>query len=254
MFRSLLVRTLRANGKGPDIAKIQAIYNESTYDVNAFVDHVLPLIDVVLHKWFLLAFPEPSRWQLARQRFAASAALMSMTGYVIGLGDRHAENVLIDVVSGHCVHVDFACLFLRGLTLKIPEVVPFRLTRNMVDGMGLEGYSGTFQSSCERSLALLRDHKGIIMNTLDTFVHDPLIEWLEKTGDDKERVLDSREATKQMRLVKERLEGYYSPLQSGERSKTRVPLSVTGHVQELLEEATSNDRLSRMYIGWGAYY
>jgi len=36
---------------------------------------------------------------------------MSFVGYVLGLGDRHAENILLDATSGAAVHVDFNCLF-----------------------------------------------------------------------------------------------------------------------------------------------
>lgn len=43
-----------------------------------------------------------------------------------GLGDRHGENILIDMSSGDVVFVDFACLFDKGLTLEKPEMVPFR--------------------------------------------------------------------------------------------------------------------------------
>ena len=32
-------------------------------------------------------------------------------GHVVGLGDRHGENILIHTESGECVHVDFDCLF-----------------------------------------------------------------------------------------------------------------------------------------------
>ena len=42
-----------------------------------------------------------------------------MTGHMLGLGDRHGENIMIDVVSGETVHVDFGCLFDRGLTLEV---------------------------------------------------------------------------------------------------------------------------------------
>ena len=38
---------------------------------------------------------------------------MSMVGYILGLGDRHGENILFDSTSGDCVHVDFNCLFNR---------------------------------------------------------------------------------------------------------------------------------------------
>ena len=36
---------------------------------------------------------------------------MSMVGYILGLGDRHGENILLDSTIGDCVHVDFNCLF-----------------------------------------------------------------------------------------------------------------------------------------------
>jgi hypothetical protein len=36
---------------------------------------------------------------------------MSMVGYMLGLGDRHGENILFDTVSGETVHVDFNCIF-----------------------------------------------------------------------------------------------------------------------------------------------
>ena len=47
----------------------------------------------------------------ARLSYARTTAVMSMVGYVIGLGDRHGENVLFDSTNGDCVHVDFNCLF-----------------------------------------------------------------------------------------------------------------------------------------------
>lgn len=43
-----------------------------------------------------------------------------------GLGDRHGENILVDQSNGDVVHVDFSCLFDKGLTLEKPEMVPFR--------------------------------------------------------------------------------------------------------------------------------
>ena len=38
---------------------------------------------------------------------------MSIVGYILGLGDRHGENILFDSTNGDCVHVDFNCLFNR---------------------------------------------------------------------------------------------------------------------------------------------
>lgn len=44
---------------------------------------------------------------------------MSMVGYILGLGDRHGENILLDSKCGDCVHVDFNCLFNRVKKIDI---------------------------------------------------------------------------------------------------------------------------------------
>jgi Phosphatidylinositol 3- and 4-kinase len=65
----------------------------------------------VLHWWFVQQYRNPHDWYEARTRFAESTAVWSAVGHVIGLGDRHAENILVDVSRGECVHVDFDCIF-----------------------------------------------------------------------------------------------------------------------------------------------
>ena len=50
--------------------------------------------------------------------FQRSCATWSAVGHILGLGDRHGENILIDVRSGECVHVDFDCLFDKGVSLR----------------------------------------------------------------------------------------------------------------------------------------
>lgn len=58
-----------------------------------------------------------------------------MIGYILGLGDRHVMNILIDNVTAEVIHIDLGIAFGQGETLRIPETVPFRLTRDIVDGM-----------------------------------------------------------------------------------------------------------------------
>jgi len=41
-----------------------------------------------------------TEWWLVTQTYARSTAVMSTIGYVIGLGDRHLDNVLVDLTSG----------------------------------------------------------------------------------------------------------------------------------------------------------
>ena len=103
----------------------------------------------VFSEWFSRTFPDPQTWHLARLGYTRTTAVMSMVGYLLGLGDRHAENVMLDESNGDTVHVDLNCLFNKGDELKIPEVVPFRLTHNMVEAMGPTGVEGPFRIACE---------------------------------------------------------------------------------------------------------
>lgn len=66
---------------------------------------------------------------------------------------------------------------LQGKLLPIPEKVPFRLTRDFVDGMGIFGVDGTFRRSCEETLRVLREGKDIIQTVLDVLKYDPLFTW-----------------------------------------------------------------------------
>jgi serine/threonine-protein kinase ATR len=61
----------------------------------------------LLYWWFIQHFSDPHAWYEARTRFTVSAAIWSGVGHVIGLGDRHSENILVDTTSCDCVHVDF---------------------------------------------------------------------------------------------------------------------------------------------------
>lgn len=38
------------------------------------------------------------------------------------------------------------------------------------------------------------------------------------------------------------------------KSRIELPLSVSGQVNFLIEEATSRDNLSQMFLGWSAYF
>ncbi|KAK2664947.1 hypothetical protein Ddye_003521 [Dipteronia dyeriana] len=77
----------------------------------------------------------------ARIAFAHTTAVWSMVGHILGLGDRHGENILFDSTTGDCVPVDFCCLFDKGLLLEKPELVPFRL---------YTGYKPTQLNDCPR--------------------------------------------------------------------------------------------------------
>lgn len=121
--------------------------------------------------------PTPAEWWRKSVRFARSTAVMSIIGYVIGLGDRHLDNILIDFTTGDLVHIDYNVCFEKGKRLRIPEIVPFRLTRNMLTSLGVTGTEGNFRIGCENTMKVMRKNKEILVTLLEAFVYDPLVDW-----------------------------------------------------------------------------
>ena len=50
-------------------------------------------------------------WFDRRTMYTRSLAVMSMVGYVLGLGDRHPSNLMLDRLTGCIIHIDFGDCF-----------------------------------------------------------------------------------------------------------------------------------------------
>lgn len=127
---------------------------------DAFMDVFNGLIDEtpidLVSTYLLVTSANPQIWLSKTRTFTRSTAVMCILGYMIGLGDRHLDNILIDSTSGSLVHVDFNVAFDKGLTLGVPECVPFRLTRCLVDAFGYGGLQGAFRRSACAALQTCR--------------------------------------------------------------------------------------------------
>ena len=212
--------------------------------LSIFTHGIISHFPPVFHEWFVEMFPEPGAWFVARLRYTRSCAVMSIVGHVLGLGDRHGENILFEESNGGTFHVDFNCLFDKGLTFEKPELVPFRLTHNMVDAFGAYGYEGPFRKSCELTLGILRQNEDTLMTILETFLHDPTTDFIGKKKKAVTLVPDTPEGV--LESVRNKVRGLL-PMES-------VPLSVEGYVQALIQQATDPFKLASMYIGWCAFF
>ena len=66
----------------------------------------------------------------------------------------------------------FYCLILgvafeQGKFLPTPETVPFRLTRDLVDGMGLTGVEGVYRRCCEKTMEVMRTSQESLMTIVE---------------------------------------------------------------------------------------
>ncbi|KAF6176279.1 hypothetical protein GIB67_023570 [Kingdonia uniflora] len=233
----------------PLIKRIYDQYQGKIPEDEMLKTKILPLFPPVFHKWFLTTFSEPAAWFRARIAYAHTTAVWSMVGHIVGLGDRHGENILFDSTTGDCVHVDFSCLFDKGLQLEKPELVPFRLTQNMIDGLGITGYEGIFLRVCEIMLSVLRTHREMLMSVLETFIHDPLVEWT-KTHKSSKVEVQNPHAQRAIGNIEARLQG----IVVGVGAAPSLPLSVEGQARRLIADAVSHKNLGKMYIWWMPWF
>ncbi|XP_049286368.1 serine/threonine-protein kinase ATM [Anopheles funestus] len=225
-------------------------------------------IQPVFRHYFLEEYLKPGVWFERQQKYIKSVAANSMIGYVLGIGDRHVQNILIDKLSGEVIHIDFGIAFEMGKNLPTPETVPFRLTRDIVDGMGISGVEGVFRKSCEKTLEVLRNNQTVILAILEVLLYDPLYSW---------NVLSNKKADRRQQ------QAYLSTSADGsdgnepvgfpirrdinvtaERTLMQVEekllgqednkyISVEGQVQMLIFNATNDRNLCQLFAGWQPY-
>lgn len=227
----------------------------------------------VLRHFFFERFLNPDDWFRKRLAYSRSTAAISILGHVLGLGDRHGHNILLDERSGEVVHIDLGVAFEAGRVLPVPEMVPFRLTRDIVDGMGLSGVEGVFRRCCNFTLEALRQDQYSIMTILDVLRYDPLYSWsisplrLQRMQENMKQegvgagggnggggggapaVVGTVLATKA---------AVNNPSEA-DRALTVVArklgksLSVEATVNELIQQAMDERNLAVLYCGWAAY-
>jgi len=162
-------------------------------------------------------------------------------------------------------------IFDKGLNLPKPEVIPFRLTQNMLDGFGPTGADGVFTGNLQVAMHTLRHNRDTLLSVLEPFLKDPIIDWKRYRSQQQKRdstpgaVQQAREAKRSINVIDERLRGIYNVRNPNYKAMRRkghhtseddeelthvIPLSVEGQVQKMISEATSNENLIQMYVGW----
>lgn len=181
---------------------------------------------------FYLRSPNTASWNFQTHNFSTSTALMSMVGYLIGLGDRHPGNIMIQQDTGVVVHIDFSDSFeVTVFRQKFPEFVPFRLTRMIQNAL-----NNKFQSTCEKIMSILRQRK------FHFFVHEPV-----------EVFTNGNHPTIIMERLHQKLNGtddLFFDLPEG----PEMELDVETQVSQLISVASSPEKYVNHYQGWICFW
>ncbi|CAM9316163.1 unnamed protein product [Lampetra planeri] len=180
----------------------------------------------------------------------------SSVGYIVGLGDRHIQNILIDEQTAELVHIDLGkepvapSAERRPSQPASPPLLVFRC--------------------CEKTMEVMRSSQEAVLTIVEVLLYDPLFDWtmnplkaftlqhdeqqeinatLSSTmgGDELDNQLkssDSQSFNKVAERVLLRLQEKLKGVEEG------TVLSNRGQVNLLIQQAMDPKNLSRLFPGW----
>ena len=131
----LRLSTFRCIPTGRDAGFVEVVPNAQTMariqrDANGLTG---ALRATSLRAWLEARNPDPDALATAVANFTLSCAGYCVATFVLGIGDRHNDNIMVDH-AGHLFHIDFA--FFMGRTVKFGfydrEKAPFVLTNGLL--------------------------------------------------------------------------------------------------------------------------
>ena len=163
-------------------------------------------------------FFDPNLWYSAKRKYIVSTAIWSMASFLVGLGDRHPGNIMINKMNGEIIHIDFGYVALKGLSLTYPEIVDFRFTINLRKNLGLFEENGIFNYICVKTLKTFKEYYKTLSARIEYYQFDPLF---DSENDNFFKLLDDKN-------VKDKL-------------------------KELVTKNSNGENLEKMYIWWSPW-
>ncbi|XP_032697085.1 DNA-dependent protein kinase catalytic subunit isoform X1 [Lontra canadensis] len=132
----------------------------------------------LLKRAFLKMSTGPEAFLALRSHFASSHALICISHWILGIGDRHLNNFMISMETGGMIGIDFGHAFGSATQfLPVPELMPFRLTRQFINLMLPMKEAGVMSSVMVHALRAFRSHSDLLFNTMDVFIKEPSFDW-----------------------------------------------------------------------------
>ncbi|KAM8881271.1 DNA-dependent protein kinase catalytic subunit [Synchiropus picturatus] len=247
----------------------------------------------LLKRAFLKMCNGPEAFLCLRSHFISSHALLCVSHWILGIGDRHLSNFMINTETGGMIGIDFGHAFGSATQfIPVPELMPFRLTQQFVNLMQPLKEAGLIQSVMVHSLRAYRAEPDLLLNTMDVFVKEPSLDWknfelkqLKKGGTWTEHV-NTKEINwfplQKVNFARQKLEGANPAMITSEELKlgfekdpayqgmqavalgtaehnvrAKLPaagLSVEKQVDCLLDQAMDPNVLGRVWAGWEPWF
>uniref|UniRef100_A0A663E490 DNA-dependent protein kinase catalytic subunit n=1 Tax=Aquila chrysaetos chrysaetos TaxID=223781 RepID=A0A663E490_AQUCH len=170
----------KMGGRAQGISRYHVMYRNAsrTETVMSFKRRESSVPEDLLRRAFLKMSTSPEAFLSLRSHFASSHALMCISHWILGIGDRHLSNFMINKETGGMVGIDFGCAFGSATQfLGVPELMPFRLTRQFVNLMMPVKEWGLIYSVMVHALRAYRADPDLLISTMDVFVKEPSLDW-----------------------------------------------------------------------------
>jgi phosphatidylinositol 3-kinase len=121
-----------------------------------------------------------------RSRYAKSLAIWSCISYILGFGDRHLDNIMINK-DGLIFHIDYGYITDNPMT-NIFSAPIIRITFEMIECLGGENstYYNLFKNYVADVFNLIRLYTNIIINNYYILGYEKIVDWT----DFKNKIID----------------------------------------------------------------
>lgn len=227
-------------------------------------------------------------YYVLRRNFTTSLAVMNVAHWLLGIGDRHLSNIMINMEKGLLIGIDFGHAFSTAAELEVPELIPFRLTSHFVNVVEPLGINGLVKKNMMHALKCFQEHKETILICLEVFVKEPTLNWVLKSrsmsqDDTAKNTTRIWNPEKRINIVEQKLNGvnpmltlieeisfgivrnneqlfqaYKTMIQGPEGSlRSRMHptnLTIDEQITCLIEIATDPSILATTYMGWNSFF
>ena len=107
---------------------------------------------------------------IIRNRFIKSTSIYCVISYLLGIGDRHCDNLMV-TDTGYLFHIDYTFCLGQDVKMFAPQI---RLTYDMVDCIGGDKSKNfeRFKDYCNQSFKILRNQHNLIMILLFALIEE----------------------------------------------------------------------------------
>ncbi|OQR87151.1 phosphatidylinositol kinase [Achlya hypogyna] len=156
---------------GPSVGLLQVVLNaETTAQIHQRMGALGAFDDTSFSSWLRSHHPEPAQYAAAVDLFRRSCAGYCVATYVLGIGDRHNDNIMM-TTAGRYFHIDFGH-FLGHFKYQFGikrEKTPFVFTPEMAHVLVADQLPEVFRSFvivCGEAFNVLRRHAHVLVALL----------------------------------------------------------------------------------------